>query len=336
MTWIKPSWGDRRSPHSRPAVGPATTRWSRLVHSAAHRSSSSTSTAPKTYAPSTTRSRRPLWTRPFRWSRVTPLAEAPRTRSSRDGREATSGRGGRGWTCRFPPQLVAVFGPEPGRGTAATGTARGLALRTLRKGCHRNPRGSAGLVSSKRTVAAHRSPRDYMPGMSARVVTVGAAQLGPIQRADTRKDVVERLLTLLHEAHERRCDLVVYPELALTTFFPRWFVDDIADFDHFYETAMPGPETQVLFDEARRLGVGLLPRLRRAERAGRRRHAAPLQHPDPRRARRLRRRPVPEGPPAGPRGARAGPARSSTPSGTTSSPGRRASGCGGRSAGWSG
>ena len=48
----------------------------------------------------------------------------------------------------------------------------------------------------------------------------------------------------------------MFPELALTTFFPRWFVDDITEFDHFYETAMPGPETQPLFDEARRLGVG--------------------------------------------------------------------------------
>ena len=48
----------------------------------------------------------------------------------------------------------------------------------------------------------------------------------------------------------------MFPELALTTFFPRWFVDDIAEFDHFYETAMPGPDTQPLFDEARRLGVG--------------------------------------------------------------------------------
>ncbi len=90
----------------------------------------------------------------------------------------------------------------------------------------------------------------------ARVVTVGAAQLGPIQRADSRKDVVERLLALLAEGAERGCDLVMYPELALTTFFPRWFVDDIAEFDHFYETAMPGLETQPLFDEARRLGVG--------------------------------------------------------------------------------
>ena len=92
--------------------------------------------------------------------------------------------------------------------------------------------------------------------MTSRIVTVGAAQLGPIQRADTRKDVVERLLVLLQEVHERGCDLVVFPELALTTFFPRWFVGDRGEFDHFYETAMPGPETQPLFDEARRLGVG--------------------------------------------------------------------------------
>ena len=89
-----------------------------------------------------------------------------------------------------------------------------------------------------------------------RLLTVGAAQLGPIERADTRKDVVERMLALLTEAAERSCDLVVFPELALTTFFPRWFVADITEFDHFYEAAMPGPETQPLFDEARRLGIG--------------------------------------------------------------------------------
>jgi len=91
---------------------------------------------------------------------------------------------------------------------------------------------------------------------SSRVITVGAAQLGPIQRTDSRKEVVERLLALLVEGAERGCDLVVYPELALTTFFPRWFVEDISEFDHYYETAMPGPETQVLFDEAARRGVG--------------------------------------------------------------------------------
>jgi N-carbamoyl-D-amino-acid hydrolase len=95
-----------------------------------------------------------------------------------------------------------------------------------------------------------------MVGMS-RTVTVGAAQLGPVQRHHTRKDVVERLLDLLREGHERGCDLVVYPELALTTFFPRWFVDDIAEADHWYERSMPNVDTQPLFDEAKRLGVGL-------------------------------------------------------------------------------
>jgi hypothetical protein len=89
-----------------------------------------------------------------------------------------------------------------------------------------------------------------------RIVRVAAAQLGPIQRADDRAAVVDRLVSLLHEAAEAGCDLVVYPELALTTFFPRWFVDDIADADQWYETSMPNDATMPLFDEARRLGIG--------------------------------------------------------------------------------
>jgi predicted amidohydrolase len=90
----------------------------------------------------------------------------------------------------------------------------------------------------------------------SRIVRVGAAQLGPVQREHTRQQVVERLIALLHQAAERRCDLVVYPELALTTFFPRWFVDDITTADHWYERSMPNAATQPLFDEAKRLGIG--------------------------------------------------------------------------------
>ena len=89
-----------------------------------------------------------------------------------------------------------------------------------------------------------------------RTVTIGAAQVGPIQLADTRSAVVDRLISLLRQGADAECDLVVFPELALTTFFPRWWVDDLAEADRFYETEMPGPETQPLFDEARRLGVG--------------------------------------------------------------------------------
>ena len=89
----------------------------------------------------------------------------------------------------------------------------------------------------------------------ARVITVGAAQLGPIARQEGRGLVVKRLLDLLGQAHGRGCDLVVFPELALTTFFPRWWMEDQAEIDAFFEREMPGPETRPLFDEAARLGM---------------------------------------------------------------------------------
>ena len=90
----------------------------------------------------------------------------------------------------------------------------------------------------------------------SRIVTVGDAQLGPVQMDHTRAEVVERLVALLRQAAANGCDLVVFPELALTTFFPRWIVDDIAEADHWYEREMPSDETRPLFDEAASLGVG--------------------------------------------------------------------------------
>ena len=89
-----------------------------------------------------------------------------------------------------------------------------------------------------------------------RIVTVAGAQLGPVQLADDRAEVVERMIVLLQEAASQGSDLVVFPELALTTFFPRWFVDDITTADHFYERSMPNEATQPLFDEARHLEIG--------------------------------------------------------------------------------
>jgi hypothetical protein len=88
-----------------------------------------------------------------------------------------------------------------------------------------------------------------------RAITVGAAQLGPIGRREQRGAVVKRLLDLLAQAHVQGCELVVFPELALTTFFPRWWMEDQAEIDAFFEREMPGPETRPLFDEAARLGI---------------------------------------------------------------------------------
>lgn len=90
----------------------------------------------------------------------------------------------------------------------------------------------------------------------SRVITVGAAQLGAIQRKDSRADVVARMIALMRAAKGNGCDLIAFPELALTTFFPRWMIEDEAELDSFYEAAMPSPATQPLFDEAQKLGIG--------------------------------------------------------------------------------
>ena len=89
-----------------------------------------------------------------------------------------------------------------------------------------------------------------------RIVHVAAAQMGPIARSETRKQTVSRLVAMMRQAKERGCELVVFTEMALTTFFPRWLISDDAELESFYEKQMPGPETQPLFDEAKKLGVG--------------------------------------------------------------------------------
>ena len=47
----------------------------------------------------------------------------------------------------------------------------------------------------------------------------------------------------------------MFPELALTTFFPRWDLDE-DEMLTFFEREMPSDETRPLFEEAARLGVG--------------------------------------------------------------------------------
>lgn len=102
-----------------------------------------------------------------------------------------------------------------------------------------------------------------------RIVQVAAAQVGPVHRGTPRDEVVERLVVMLRTAADRSADVVVFPELALTPFFPRWWLSD-AELDEFFDDEVPGPTTKVLFDEARRLGVGVC--LGYAERDGEHRY----------------------------------------------------------------
>jgi predicted amidohydrolase len=80
--------------------------------------------------------------------------------------------------------------------------------------------------------------------------------MGPIAKSETRKDTVKRLIALMREAKGRGAELVVFTELALTTFFPRWLIKDQSELDSYFERQMPGAETRPLFDEAIKLGVG--------------------------------------------------------------------------------
>jgi predicted amidohydrolase len=89
----------------------------------------------------------------------------------------------------------------------------------------------------------------------SRVIRVGAAQMGPIQKAESRPAVVRRMLDLLEQAHSEKCDLVVYPELTLTTFFPRWYMEDQAEVDAWFERDVPNAQTRPLFDKAAEYGM---------------------------------------------------------------------------------
>lgn len=90
----------------------------------------------------------------------------------------------------------------------------------------------------------------------ARLVRAAAAQMGPIARSDTRRDAVQRLIAMMREAKARGAELVVFTELALTTFFPRWLIEDEAELDSYFEKEMPSAETAPLFEEAKRLSIG--------------------------------------------------------------------------------
>ena len=90
----------------------------------------------------------------------------------------------------------------------------------------------------------------------SRIATVAAAQMGPIEKDEPRQSTVARMISMMRQAKERGADLIVYPELALTTFFPRYWMENEADVDAFFEKEMPSPATQPLFDEAAKLGVG--------------------------------------------------------------------------------
>ena len=117
-----------------------------------------------------------------------------------------------------------------------------------------------------------------------RKLGIAAAQLGAVNLADSRETVAKRLVELFREAIGRGARFVVFPELAMTTFFPRYWMEDQDEVDRrFFEPSMPNPVVQPLFDLAMHHSVGFyLGYAERTEEEGRTRrfNAAILVGPD--------------------------------------------------------
>ena len=80
-----------------------------------------------------------------------------------------------------------------------------------------------------------------------RWLKIGAAQMGPNQDGTPREAIVERMLALLETAARDGVELIVYPEMALTTYFPKRIRQD---YDQFFETEVPPKALELVLRRA--------------------------------------------------------------------------------------
>ncbi|MGH7303242.1 MAG: nitrilase-related carbon-nitrogen hydrolase [Candidatus Rokuibacteriota bacterium] len=80
-----------------------------------------------------------------------------------------------------------------------------------------------------------------------RPIKVAAAQMGPNNEGTSREEIVDRMLVLLERAIAEDVELVAYPEMALTPYFPKRIRPD---YDHFFETEVPPKALEPLLRRA--------------------------------------------------------------------------------------
>ncbi|KAL3458711.1 carbon-nitrogen hydrolase [Aspergillus heterothallicus] len=92
-----------------------------------------------------------------------------------------------------------------------------------------------------------------------RTVRLAAAQMGTTNKWDTRESTLNRMIALLHSAASQGAQLVLFPEVAFTTFFPRYLILDPAELESWFEHGdiRTAPNTKALFDAAHSLGVDI-------------------------------------------------------------------------------
>jgi Asp/Glu/hydantoin racemase/predicted amidohydrolase len=93
----------------------------------------------------------------------------------------------------------------------------------------------------------------------ARKICIAAAQMGATHLKDDRQKTLNRMLTLLDSAASQGAEVVLFPETAFTTFFPRHLINDPDELSSFFEhgEVTNSPNAKPLFDKARALGVDI-------------------------------------------------------------------------------
>ncbi|KAH6717876.1 putative N-carbamoyl-D-amino acid hydrolase [Leptodontidium sp. MPI-SDFR-AT-0119] len=92
----------------------------------------------------------------------------------------------------------------------------------------------------------------------ARTLKLAAAQMGPVHLTSPRAETLTRLLTLLQTASSLGAQVVLFPETALTTFFPRHLITSPAELETYFDSAstlLTSPNTAPLFSLAKELGI---------------------------------------------------------------------------------
>ncbi|PWY65464.1 carbon-nitrogen hydrolase [Aspergillus eucalypticola CBS 122712] len=93
-----------------------------------------------------------------------------------------------------------------------------------------------------------------------RTVRLAAAQMGTTNKWSSREETLNRMILLLKDAATQGAKLVLFPEIAFTTFFPRYLILDEAEIEDWFEHGdiLTAPRTKALFDTAHDLAVDII------------------------------------------------------------------------------
>ena len=91
----------------------------------------------------------------------------------------------------------------------------------------------------------------------ARKIRIAAAQIGAVHRTTPRPEVLQRMIKLLEEASTLKAEVVLFPEITFTTFFPRYLISDQTELDSFFEHGdiVTSPQTAELFSKAKEFAI---------------------------------------------------------------------------------